>query len=82
MLILAYGRSTIGPDKHYDRATRKGGQTFARRRLDDFKKARQLIPDNFVAFDHVFIHASAREDLFDQEFGLLRSYRLSSSARR
>ena len=43
-------------------------------RVHNFDMAWKLYEDNFILFDHVFIYADKREDLFDQIFRLFRAY--------
>lgn len=52
----------------------KINQSYIEERVHNFDMAWKLYEDNFILFDHVFIYADKREDLFDQIFRLFRAY--------
>lgn len=52
----------------------KINQSYIDERVYGFDMAWKLYEDNFMLFDHVFIYADKREDLFDQIFRLFRAY--------
>lgn len=47
---------------------------YINQRVNDFDQAWKLYEDNFMLFNHVFIYADKKEDLFDQIFRLFRAY--------
>ncbi len=47
---------------------------YINQRVNDFDLAWKLYEDNFMLFNHVFIFADKKEDLFDQIFRLFRAY--------
>ena len=76
LLVLVYVHSEITRDEYIarERRFRNADALYAKRRADDYRDAFRLYAENILAFDHVLIASSRKEDLYDQLFRLFSAY--------
>lgn len=74
LMVLVYAHSEKTADQYRDEESKYGDVIYVERRAEEYEQAWNLYLENFLAFNHVLIHAGLDEDFYDQIFRLFRAY--------